>query len=290
MHIETAERTVALQFTSATELVAAGGNGSLYRYSTDGKQLSVHTIGRKGMGARFSPDGKMAVTAYGETKFEFFSTADGKKVGESPQLTGGPRGTTFSPDGKEFVYATTDGMLHSWTIATGKMNWKIKAGLGEAWGLVYSPDGAHLFAANADANIRMHAVRNGELEAMNESLPVSLFSAVYSPDGKTLYAGGAARQVHVFAAQGLKLERTFRRETDVISALAIGGDGKFLAATQFEELSHRNPSRITLYELPSGKVIQEILTKYSANAVSLSPSSRTLAYSVAPTGLEVVEF
>jgi WD40 repeat protein len=290
MHIETNERISALRFYNDNELSAAGSKGTLFRYSTDGKQQAVVTIGRPGMGARFSDDGRWVVAAYGETKFEIFSTMDGRKIGETPQLTGGPRGTAFSPDGKTFVYATTDGMLHSWSLATGKMNWRIKAGLGEAWGIRFSPDQTHLFVTNADANVRAHSAANGELEAINDTLPISLFDCVYSPDGRLIAAAGAARQVHLFSAQGAKLERTFRREPDPIGQLSLSRDGKFLAAAMFQELSHRNPTRIVIYEFPTGKVAREIHTPSAAGGLSLAPASRMVAWSERGTGFEVDSF
>lgn len=289
MRIETRHPIRTFTFHSPTGLTALSPAGVLERYE-DMKVAASHTIGKKGMGGRLSSDGSLAAIWHGETTLEFFTTTDARKLGESPQLNGGMRGLAFSPDGALVLYATTDAMLHCWSIRESKMLWKAKSGLGEAWGIRFSPDGRHAFVTSADANIRIHNTQNGELEAINEELPISMFDCVYTPDGQTVIAAGAARQIHVFKAQGLKLERRFRREADPVGSIALSRDGKYVAAALFQELSHRNPTYLVVYDFSTGDVLKEITTRTATMGLALSPTGRRVAWSMPPSGIEFSDF
>jgi WD40 repeat protein len=289
MQIETRELILDLRYHSASGITALDRTGQLHRFD-NGKPVVSHSVGRVGVTGRISIDGSRIAVWHEESKIEIFSAMDGRKLGESPALTGTVCGAAFSPDGTQLLYATTDGMVHSWSVAAARMNWRMKTGLGEVVGIAYSPNSAHFFATNMDANVRQHSVRNGEIEAINEQLPISFFDCVYSPDGASIAAGGAARQVHVFNAAGLKLERSFRRETDPIARTVMSKDGQFLAVALFQELSYRNPTYIVVYDFATGNVLKEITTRGSAAGLSLAPGARRLAWSVGPSGISTADF
>jgi len=289
MHIDTIDLISELRFNSDTTLTALSPQGMLYRFESN-KQVAAHTVGRPGMEGRLNENGSLAAIWHGETKIEVFSTTDAKKITETPQLTGTVCGIAFSPDRTQLIYSTTDATLHCWSLSSNKMNWRIRPGIGEVVGLRFSPDGTHFFATNMDTNIRVHAAANAEIESINEQLPISLFECFYTPDGKLIAAAGAARQVHIFAAKGLKIERKFRREADPIDKLSLSKDGKLLAAGLFQELSHRNPTYLVIYDFATGEVIKEITTRSSPMGLTLAPSARKIAWSLAPSGIEIADF
>jgi WD40 repeat protein len=81
--------------------------------------LDTMEVNIDGMGAAFSPDGKLAARGHGQI-LTVWNVATGQDVLQLVGHTGGIRSLVFSPDGRFLVSAGGDGAIRLWNLQGGK--------------------------------------------------------------------------------------------------------------------------------------------------------------------------
>lgn len=159
-------------------------------------------------------------------------------------------------DGSEYTVRVWDG--------SGREQLALPAGLGGISAMAFSPDGGTLVAAGFDTNLRAWSTRNGELLRLMDELPLAMFAAAFSPDGKYLATAGADRIVYLWDAKTWKIARKLSGQPEMISAMAFSPDSRLLLTGGFSEFTVRNPVKIILWDLGSGKLLRNMA---SANMI-----------------------
>ena len=202
------------------------------------------------LSANISSDGKIAVTAHGDSRsIQIWNVETGKRIRTIKRLRGVPVWVDISPDGKTIASISSPSrrkieFQRSWT------NFVVLAKY-----------------LNPRDTIQLWDVATGDLIQTLKEDDVEYITASFSPDGKTFVSvelGGGSK---LWNAQTGELIRRLSMRNPVY---AFSPDGRLLAGTKEDA--------IQLLNAETGKTIAEISTKMSAGVLHFSPDGKTLAH------------
>ena len=170
----------------------------------------------------------------------------------------------------------SENVVYVWD-ASGKERFHVNSGIGGISRMAFSPDGATLVAAGYDADVRAWSTRNGELLRLIDELQVSMFAVAFSPDGRHLATAGVDRIVYLWDAKTWKLARKLVGQPEMISSMDFSPDGKMLATGGFDSTTTRNPVKILVWDVASGKVIRTLPAAHAVRSAVFSPDGKLLA-------------
>jgi WD40 repeat protein len=194
-------------------------------------------------------------------------------------IQGAPAGrTAMSGNGKQLAVANVNErkvrLIH---LETGEQKHALEDGIGGTAELVFSPDGELLVSANYDNDVRVWRTRSGELVRKVEDMTGAMFAGEFTPDGKQLVMAGLDETVYIWDAQSFDVIRRLKGHGETISAMAISPDGKMLVTGGFDVVTTRNPVKVALWDLASGKIVKQMRSPHRVVSLAFSPDSRWIA-------------
>jgi WD40 repeat protein len=208
-------------------MLAAGSDGRVHLYSSDGRVERVLKLGAPVRAASFSPDGRVVAVAAGRN-VGLWDAASGARLRELG-LPGVAIAAVFSKDGRLLLGTSPRGAA-VWRTASGRQVTTFRpSGAVNAGAL--SPDGrlAALIVDNGKAPARafVYDVRNGRLLHVL-ARRAGLRTARFSPDGRLL-ATAAYRGTFVWNARAGRRVRTFIDSKLRVNDAEFSPDGSLLA-------------------------------------------------------------
>ena len=199
----------------------------------------------------FSPDGSTIATGSYDKLVKLWDAATGKELRTLKEHSDAVYSVAFLPGGTELVSGAGDRTLKIWDVQSGKRLFTISDALDAVYAVAVHPSGSKLAAAGADRMIRTWSW-NRDGAAPVATLLTSMFAhgdavlgLAYSPDGTTLVSAGADRTIKIWDAATLGEKRLLEPQPDWVLALALSGDGRWLAAGRYD-------GTLGLYSLSNG--------------------------------------
>jgi WD40 repeat protein len=139
--------------------------------------------------ACFTPDGKRAMVAVGQTLF-VIDAVSGRIVQRIPTAVRLIAAVAVSPDGKTAATGAYDDTVRIWDLETA-MNTKVMTGhVGPVRAVAFLPDGKTLVSASQDNTIRLWDIPSArEIRSLTAHADGACAMAV-SPDGSVILSGG----------------------------------------------------------------------------------------------------
>jgi WD40 repeat protein len=199
----------------------------------------------------FSPDGSTIATGSYDKLVKLWDAGTGKELRTLKEHSDAVYSVAFLPGGTELVSAAGDRTLKIWDVQGGKRLFTISDALDAVYAVAVHPSGTKLAAAGADRMIRTWSWSR-DSAAPVATLLTSMFAhgdavlgLAYSPDGTTLVSAGADRTIKIWDASTLGEKRLLEPQPDWVLALALSGDGQWLAAGRYD-------GTLGLYSLSNG--------------------------------------
>ena len=258
-------------------------SGSLKRtFSGDPGDVSSTLIPGTDHAAVMGADGSVSVWSL--ESGERVERRAGSREGQRPLAFSRDRGlmAAVSP-----VRGTSEDTMRVWD-ARGIERFRTPAGIGGTSLLAFAPGGETVFAASWDTNLRVWNTQNGELVRLIDELPVAMFAAAFSNDGKYLATAGVDRTVYLWETRTWKLSRQLRGQPEMISALALSADSRRLLTGGFSDISSRQPVKILLWDVESGKVLRTEDASQRVAAVAFSPDGKVAAATESPRNIRLM--
>ena len=265
----------AIYFSADSKTVIAGSwSGSVRTWAVEsGKPVNDKT-GSEGT-VLLSPS-LYAVFDEGNHTVAIWDLAAGRRV----QLLKGvdPSRIALSHDGKQLAISFGRAQtVEIWNLATDERSQVLQDGVGGAAGLVFSPSDEYLVSSNYDNDILMWNTKTGELLGKVSDPTGTMFGAQFSPDGKQLIVAGLDETIYIRDAKTLAIVRELKGQGEAIFRLAISPDGRTLVTTGVDPVNSRNPAKVTIWDLTSGKVERVLQAPHAEYALAFSPDGKWLA-------------
>lgn len=183
---------------NSAELSADGkrviSEGSLTTYILDavsGKEISkiesFNSADRTEIRARFSPDGKLALTVSFNDSVQVWDSETGALLSELKGHKGWIEQVLFSPDGKKILTTSIDGTARVWNSYTGKELLTLEGNIKDPAAASFSPDGKYVaIGTTYDSLLRIWDADSGKAYKKIE-VGESFFEGIeYGPNGKQI--------------------------------------------------------------------------------------------------------
>jgi WD40 repeat protein/serine/threonine protein kinase len=155
--------------------------GPRFRY--EGHEASV-------IGASFSADGSLAVSASSDSSVRVWDNATGQQIALFTIEGLWFNDAVLSPDNELAIGAASDGNLYVWNLASGALEKTLTGHSAEILSLAISTDGSRLLSAGLDRTARIWDLASGrELQAFEH--PGAVLKAVFSPDASRVFTATA---------------------------------------------------------------------------------------------------
>jgi WD40 repeat protein len=181
----------AVQLSSKGVAVTAGRDGSAKLWNARTGALS-HRLEQGGElnDARFSPDGRLVVTASSDGTAVIWRVADGRRLFVLSGHSGNIVKAAFSPNGRLVATASTDGTARIWNARTGQSG-PVLAGHSDALtAIAFSPDSTRLATTSLDRDGRVWNVRTGAEIALLRVAVSGVNDVAFSSDGRWIATAG----------------------------------------------------------------------------------------------------
>ncbi|MFD8141873.1 WD40 repeat domain-containing serine/threonine protein kinase [Streptomyces sp. NPDC059708] len=250
-------------------LAAAGGDGSIWRWSPPGKKAGVTRIGVAPyvQAHVFTPDLKTLYRA-DEHRILKWDVATGRTVGTFTGETTGKLQDGFvhalglSPDGKTLAASSGRG-LYLWDTGSGSrlaLHEDVKNGPA-----AYSPDGSMLVTGSPVQ------LRKGSADAVLATLDATVANgAVFSPDGQLLAFGDQGDGVRLWNTATRQDVATLEGHGSPVQAVAFHPDGRTLATGDRD-------GKVIIWSTTSGTSTATHEPGSSVEALAFSPDGKKLA-------------
>lgn len=198
-----------------------------HHHSGDAKMLlNVLTL-------RFSPDGKLLITAHGNGHMKVWNTSSWtieRELIAFPDLGLGMGGIQFSPDGKLLITMHANGHVKVWNTSSWTVEGELIVADSHLLGATFAPDSKTIIIG--DKNGVLHdwsLATKAEIRTLRTFEGVDIvFNVSFSPDGKTMVASYEPKQNQRTVMIWNTTDWTAEAESGYNCA-AFSKDGKLLA-------------------------------------------------------------
>jgi WD40 repeat protein len=153
--------------------------------------------------ARYSPNGKLIVTASDDDTARIWNAASGRTI----RLLDHPDSVysaAFSPDGKRVVTGAGDGAARVWDVGTGRVVTTLRGHRLSVLDSAFSRDGRQVVTAGDDDTARVWDATSGRSIAVLRGHGDDVLDAVFSPDGRLVATASSDSTARVWDARSGK--------------------------------------------------------------------------------------
>jgi WD40 repeat protein len=181
-------------FSPVGNTLATAGNDGTARLWTFGdiRTQFVLEIGKAGVDAGWSSDGKTLVTPHGEASAQVWDATTGAPLAKMTGHGSAVVDAVFAADADRAVTRAGDGAIRLWHAATGTLVRTLTSDGEAAEEMVLSADGRSLFARTGDNSAKVWSAEDGELIREFRSKDQRILGASMSPDGRLAAAAFAS--------------------------------------------------------------------------------------------------
>lgn len=188
------------------------------------------SVADRGVGSiAFSPDGGVLATGHRDHgNVELWDARTGRNLDRLSGHTGAVNSLVFDPVERRLISGSVDGTVKLWDLRRQHAPRRLAGHEGEIASVAFSPDASRIVTAGRDGTARLWERVTGQELARFGNGPDWVESAAFFPEGDRVAFAQRAR-VHVVDLDSPKAI-ILGGFSGMVHAVAISGDGRFLAA------------------------------------------------------------
>jgi WD40 repeat protein len=243
----------------------------------------------------FLPDGRRLVSVGWDKWVRLWDIATGREVQRLGSLDGNVRGLVVHPDGRMIITTSDDNTVRVWDLQTGREQRRFSARSFNSLPIALSPDGSILAIGSDDNRIRLWELATGRELTPFRSVPTGFSSVHVTFDPRRLLSQGSQGELHRWDSQTGEHIGRFQNDGRQVGTACLSADGKLLATCSVHR--DKDPdTRVQVWDLPSGRLLNQLQPPVEMVGLALSPTGKLLAASgwdnklrfwELPTGREV---
>ncbi len=220
--------------------------------------------------ARFSPDGKLIVTASFDQTVQLWDALTGKRIDEEFRHPGRVWSAEFSRDGERLLTAGAS-QVRLYEVKTGKLALELPRVLGEVYFAQFSPDGRGIFLRAADRSVRFLDAATGAAISEPIYLDEIPMAGALSPDGTQAVATVGETRARLWRAPGSVPRATLLRNAAIGPHFFVtfSHSGQYLATSGLHQIDVWDVPNGT----PVGKPLQHPYSEYAVSEFSADEQS-----------------
>jgi hypothetical protein len=266
----------AVAFSPDGNLLATGSYGLVTIWDlTTAKPAKVLT---NVLGAvndlRFSPDGKILVTAGGQPSAKgdvrLFAVGDWKLLGTLGGHADTVSSVAFTTDGKKLASASFDKTVRIWDVATQKLEQTLTGHSDFVYAVAFSPDGTWLASASKDRTVKIVEWATGKSKLTLSGTEQEVTAVAVSNDGKQVVSAGADPGLSWWNAQTGERIRRGAGHGIAVHELAFSKDGQTVISAGADKL-------VRTWKASDGTLLKTFSVGSIAYATALSPDAKRVA-------------
>jgi WD40 repeat protein len=295
---------------STNEVLCAGRNGSIYRWSRETGKMVFSWTPHQSVVAPLcvSPDQKWALS-YGTGQVAETNIATGEPRLKWDRHIGAVQAVAFLPSGTQAVSGSTDATLRVWDTATGKTVQVIQGANLGAYAVAVSPGSQRVAAGCKDGKVREFSLADGKILREMVGHLGFIRSVAYTPDGKRLLSSADDGSIRVWESEQTEPISILQGHRGGVLSIALSPDGKLLLSggrdgtVRLWDLAAARPlsvcngsrgyvtcvaftpdgayglssgrdGRLRKWDLKSGKAVMETPSRGWANALACAPDGK----------------
>jgi WD40 repeat protein len=218
--------------------------------------------------ARFSPNGKYALTAGSDHTAILWDVESGRLIRSYRGHTDFINSVAFSPDGRHILTGSRDKTAIVWDTETGEILRTIR---GHADGLMdacFSPDGQTILTGSVDKTAAAWNVNSGQLIQRFRAHSQKIFSVAFSPDGRRVLTGSGDGTAIVWETLTGQARKLLRGNGGGIYSVAFHPDG-------LRALTGSIDATVVEWDTATGQILRTLRGPHDAvKSVSFSSDGR----------------
>ena len=176
-----------------------------------------------------SGDGRLIVTASTDRTLKVWSRANLAAEG-AIYMDDGPA-TSLSVRNNRALTTHADGSINIWDIEKRQRLYRFKRNSESVWAASFTGSEDRIAAAGHDSAVALWETSSEQApKQLLEGHENSVQAVASDPAGSWLVSGGADKSIKLWNLETLDLKRTYRNNSDLITALAVSGDANLIAS------------------------------------------------------------
>jgi WD40 repeat protein len=223
--------------------------------------------------AKFSPNGKLVLTASGDKTAKIWNSFTGALLMELQGHDKSVMSANFSPDGNKVVTASEDKTLIVWDTQSGTPLAILKGHTNIIMLAEFSPDGNYIVSASYDKTIKLWDAKTGVLlynltghktasEEIWSSAREKLVTATFSPDSKKIVTSAEDNTAKIWDVKtGTQLVNLIGHKYTILFA-AFSPDGRKVVTSSINDNSGK------IWDVETGELLVDLIFEDSTSFFS----------------------
>ena len=224
------QRVNSASFSPDGKLIVTASGNTARVWNLKGQPLTtLQGHSQRVNSASFSPDGKAIMTASDDNTARLWDFK-GRLLSSLEGYQGSDTSVSFSPDGQQIVTASDSKMARVWDLK-GRQLTALQGHEETVNSASFSPDGQYIVTASKDNTVRVWDFKGQQVAILQHGSTVN--SASFSPDGQHIVTASDDKRVRMWDFKGQQV--AILQHGSTVNSASFSPDGQYIATASYDK-------------------------------------------------------